>query len=172
MEALKSVIRDVPDFPKEGIIFKDIAPLLSDQLLFKTVIDTLRNRYKDKNIDQVVGVEARGFVFASALAYALGTGLVMVRKPGKLPYKTYQKKYSLEYGEDSIEIHQDAFKNGQRVIIIDDVLATGGTLSACIDLVRSNFQVDLVEVSFLIELDFLSGRKKLGDVPIYSMMNF
>ena len=172
MEALKSIIRDVPDFPKEGIIFKDIAPLLSDPLLFKKVIDILKNRYKDKKIDQVVGVEARGFIFASALAYALGSGVVMVRKPGKLPYKTYQTTYSLEYGEDSIEIHQDAFKNGQRVIIIDDVLATGGTLSACIDLVRINFQVDLVEVAFLIELDFLSGHKKLGDVPLYSMMNF
>ena len=172
MEALKSVIRDVPDFPKEGIVFKDITPLLSDSFLFQTVIDTLKSRYKDRKIDQVVGVEARGFVFASALAYALGCGVVMVRKPGKLPYKTFQKTYSLEYGEDSIEIHQDAFKNGQRVIIIDDVLATGGTLSACIDLVRINFQVDLVEVSFLVELDFLGGRKKLGDVPVYSMMNF
>ena len=172
MEALKSVIRDVPDFPKEGIVFKDITPLLSDPLLFQTVIDTLKSRYKDRKIDQVVGVEARGFVFASALAYALGCGVVMVRKPGKLPYKTFQKTYSLEYGEDSIEIHQDAFKNGQRVIIIDDVLATGGTLAACIDLVKNNFQVELIEVAFLIELDFLNGRQKLGDIPIYSMMHF
>ena len=166
METLKSVIRDIPDFPKEGIIFKDIAPLLSDPVSFQKVIDTLKTRYKDKRIGRVVGVEARGFIFASALAYALGSGVVMVRKPGKLPHKTYQKTYSLEYGEDNVEIHQDAFQNGQRVIIIDDVLATGGTLSACIDLVRSNFHVDLVEVAFLIELDFLSGRKKLGDVPI------
>ena len=172
MEALKSVIRDIPNFPKEGIVFKDITPLLSDALSFQTVIDILKSRYNNEKIDQVVGVEARGFVFASALAYALGSGMVMVRKPGKLPYKTYQKTYSLEYGEDSVEIHQDALKDGQRVIIIDDVLATGGTLAACIALVKSNFQIKLVEVVFLVELDFLNGRKKLGDIPIYSMLHF
>lgn len=171
MEALKSVIRDIPDFPKEGIVFKDITPLLSNPILFKTAIDTLKNRYLDLNIDQVVGVEARGFIFASALAYALGSGIVMARKPGKLPYKTYQKKYNLEYGEDCIEIHQDAFQNGQRVIIIDDVLATGGTLASCIDLIQKNFQVNLVEVAFLIELDFLEGRKKLENIPIHSIMH-
>jgi len=172
MEALKSIIRDVPDFPKEGIIFKDITPMLSDPRSFQTVIDTLKERYKDKKVDRVVGVEARGFIFASALAYALGAGTVLVRKPGKLPYKTYQKTYSLEYGEDAVEIHQDAFENGQRVVIIDDVLATGGTLAACADLVQNNFQVDLIEVAFLIELDFLNGRGKLGDLPIYSMIHF
>ena len=172
MEDLKSFIRDIPDFPKEGIVFKDITPLLSDVRSFRTVIDNLKNRYKNKKIDQVVGVEARGFIFASALAYALGSGVVMVRKPGKLPHETYQKTYSLEYGEDNIEIHQDALENGQRVLIIDDVLATGGTLAACIDLVQKNFQVDLIEVALLVELDFLNGRKKLGDIPIYSMMHF
>ena len=172
METLKSVIRDIPDFPKEGIIFKDITPLLSNPASFKKAIDTLRARYEDKRIDQVVGVEARGFIFASALAYALGCGVVMVRKPGKLPYKTYQKTYSLEYGEDSIEIHQDAFEKDQKIVIIDDVLATGGTLAACVELVSKNFEVDLVEVGFLIELDFLNGRQKLGNIPIYSMMHF
>ena len=172
METLKSVIRDIPNFPKEGIIFKDITPLLSNPASFKKAIDTLKIRYGDKRIDQVVGVEARGFIFASALAYALGCGVVMVRKPGKLPYKTYQKTYSLEYGEDTIEIHQDAFENDQKIVIIDDVLATGGTLAACIDLVKTNFNVGLVEVGFLIELDFLKGRQKLGNIPIYSMMHF
>ena len=172
METLKSVIRDIPDFPKEGIIFKDITPLLSNPASFKKAIDTLKARYEDKRIDQVVGVEARGFIFASALAYALGCGVVMVRKPGKLPYKTYQKTYSLEYGEDSIEIHQDAFEKDQKIIIIDDVLATGGTLAACVELVSKNFEVDLVEIGFLIELDFLNGRQKLGNIPIYSMMHF
>ena len=172
METLKSVIRDIPDFPKEGIIFKDITPLLSNPASFKKAIDTLRARYEDRRIDQVVGVEARGFIFASALAYALGCGVVMVRKPGKLPYKTYQKTYSLEYGEDSIEIHQDAFEKDQKIVIIDDVLATGGTLAACVELVSKNFEVDLVEIGFLIELDFLNGRQKLGNIPIYSMMRF
>lgn len=172
METLKSVIRDIPDFPKEGIIFKDITPLLSNPASFKKAIDTLKARYEDKRIDRVVGVEARGFIFASALAYALGCGVVMVRKPGKLPYKTYQKTYSLEYGEDSIEIHQDAFEKDQKIVIIDDVLATGGTLAACVELVSKNFEVDLVEIGFLIELDFLNGRQKLGNIPIYSMMHF
>ncbi|SVB12759.1 uncharacterized protein METZ01_LOCUS165613 [marine metagenome] len=172
MEMLKSVIRDIPDFPKEGIIFKDITPLLSNPDSFNKAIDTMKVRYKDKKIDRVVGVEARGFIFASALAYALDCGVVMVRKPGKLPYKTYQKTYSLEYGEDTIEIHQDAFENDQKIVIIDDVLATGGTLAACIDLVKTNFNVGLVEVGFLIELDFLKGRQKLGNIPIYSMMHF
>ena len=172
METLKSVIRDIPNFPKEGIIFKDITPLLSNPASFKKAIDTLKVRYRDKGIDRVVGVEARGFVFASALAYALDCGVVMVRKPGKLPYKTYKKTYSLEYGEDSIEIHQDAFEKGQNIVIIDDVLATGGTLAACVELINKNFEVDLVEVGFLIELDFLKGRQKLGDISIYSMMHF
>ena len=172
METLKSVIRDIPDFPKEGIIFKDITPLLSNPASFKKAIDTLKARYEDKRIDQVVGVEARGFIFASALAYALGCGVVMVRKPGKLPYKTYQKTYSLEYGEDSIEIHQDAFEKGQRIVVIDDVLATGGTLAACVELIRKNFEIDLIEVGFLIELDFLNGGEKIRDIPIYSVMHF
>ena len=172
MEILKSVIRDIPDFPKEGIIFKDITPLLSNPSSFQKAIDILKDRYKNKKIDRVVGIEARGFVFASALAYALGCGMVMVRKPGKLPYKTFQKTYSLEYGEDSIEIHQDAFEKGQRIVVIDDVLATGGTLAACVGLIRKNFEIDLIEVGFLIELDFLNGGEKIRDIPIYSVMHF
>ena len=172
MEELKKIIRDVPDFPKEGIIFKDITPLLDDAAQFQKAVNVFKDRYADKNIDAVVGIEARGFIFAAPLAYALGAGLVIVRKPGKLPWKTFQKTYSLEYGTDTVEIHQDAIKPGQRVLMIDDVLATGGTLSASVDLVESNFDAEIVEIAFLIELDFLNGRQKLNHHSIYSMIHF
>lgn len=172
MESLKSKIRDIPDFPKEGILFKDITPLLADPDSFRQAIDALKERYRDKGIDAVIGIEARGFVFASALAYALGAGLVLVRKPGKLPYKTFQETYTLEYGTDSIEIHQDALKDGQKVALIDDVLATGGTMKATLNLLKKNFSVDLIEIAFLVELDFLKGREKLQGHPIHSMIHF
>ena len=173
MESVKQIIRDIPDFPKEGIIFKDITPLLADASAFGETINALKKRYVDKEIDRVVGVEARGFIFASALAYALGAGTTMVRKPGKLPYKTYQQTYSLEYGTDTIEIHQDAFQPSERIVLIDDVLATGGTLSATLNLIRKNFEsVEIEEVAFLIELDFLNGREKLKDIPIHSLIHY
>ncbi len=173
MEDLKPFIRDIPDFPKKGIVFKDITPLLSDPKAFRAMMEHLKHRYQEKGIDQVVGVEARGFVFAAALAYALNAGVVMVRKPGKLPYKTYQKSYALEYGTDAIEIHQDALKPGQKIVLIDDVLATGGTLAATLDLLRVNFpDVEIVEVALLVELAFLKGRDKLKNVPVYSMMTY
>ena len=173
MESVKQIIRDVPDFPKKGIIFKDITPLLGDPVAFQKTINSLKDRYADKSVDAVVGVEARGFIFASALAYALGSGVVMVRKPGKLPYKTFQETYSLEYGSDTVEIHQDALRSGQNIIVIDDVLATGGTLSATLDLIRKNFKnVKILETAFLIELDFLKGREKLKGTPVYSMIHF
>ena len=173
MESVKQIIRDISDFPKEGIIFKDITPLLADSSAFEKIINTLKERYADKQIDKVVGVEARGFIFASALAYALKAGTTMVRKPGKLPYKTYQETYSLEYGTDTIEIHQDAFQPGESIVLIDDVLATGGTLGATLNLIRNNFQnVKIVETAFLIELDFLSGREKLKDTPIHSLIHY
>ena len=173
MESVKQIIRDVPDFPKKGIIFKDITPLLGDPVAFQKTINSLKDRYADKSVDAVVGVEARGFIFASALAYALGSGVVMVRKPGKLPYKTFQETYSLEYGSDTVEIHQDALRSGQNIIVIDDVLATGGTLSATLNLIRKNFKtVNVLEVVFLIELDFLKGREKLKDAPVYSMIHY
>ena len=173
MESVKQIIRDISDFPKKGIIFKDITPLLADASAFGKTINTLKERYADKQINTVVGVEARGFIFASALAYALEAGTTMVRKPGKLPYKTYQETYSLEYGTDTIEIHQDAFQPGERIIVIDDVLATGGTLGATLKLIRSNFEsVEIVETAFLIELDFLNGRKKLKDTSIHSLIHY
>ena len=173
MESVKQIIRDIPDFPKEGIIFKDITPLLADASAFGKTINTLKKRYADKQIDRVAGVEARGFIFASALAYALGAGTTMVRKPGKLPYKTYQETYSLEYGTDTIEIHQDAFQPSERIVLIDDVLATGGTLAATLNLIRKNFEsVEIEEVAFLIELDFLNGRKQLKDIPIHSLIHY
>jgi adenine phosphoribosyltransferase len=172
METLKSAIRDIPDFPKEGIIFKDITPLLANGETLKQTIDVLKDRYAGKQIDRVVGIEARGFIFASALAYALGAGTVLVRKPGKLPFKTFKQAYSLEYGTDAVEIHQDAFEAGQKIVLIDDVLATGGTVAATANLIQSNFQVEIVEVAFLIELDFLKGREKIKNLPVHSLMHF
>lgn len=172
MEGLKNIIRDVPDFPKEGIIFKDIAPLLADANQLSRAVNFFKDRYLSKKIDMVVGIEARGFIFGSALAYALGAGYIMVRKPGKLPYKTFQKTYSLEYGTDTVEIHQDALSTGQRVIIIDDVLATGGTAGAVASLVSENFSAEIVELAFLIELNFLKGREKLSDVPVHSLIQY
>ena len=172
IEGLKEIIRDVPDFPKKGIIFKDITPLLGDPDMFGKVIDALAERYAAKKITQVVGIEARGFIFCSALAHALKAGCVMVRKPGKLPYKTHRQTYDLEYGTDTIEIHQDALRDGDNVLLIDDVLATGGTMAATVQLVRKNFKVNIVEVAFLIELDFLKGRDKLNDVVIHSLLHY
>ncbi len=172
IETLKAAIRDVPDFPKEGILFKDITPLLSDTQAFKTTIDILKDRYAGKGITQVVGIEARGFIFASALAYALGTGTVLVRKPGKLPYKTFKQAYTLEYGTDAVEIHQDAFQPEDKIIVLDDVLATGGTVSATINLIQNNFKAEIVEVAFLIELDFLKGRGKIKDLPVFSLLQY
>lgn len=172
IETLKSVIRDIPDFPKEGIIFKDITPLLANADIFKKTIDILKDRYAGQGITKVVGIEARGFIFASALAYALGAGTVLVRKPGKLPHKTFKQAYTLEYGTDAVEIHQDAFEPGQKIVILDDVLATGGTIAATINLIQNNFKAEIVEIAFLIELDFLKGREKIKDLPVYSLLQY
>ena len=173
MDTVKQIVRDIPNFPKEGIVFKDITPLLADAAAFEKIINTLKKRYSGKEIHKVVGVEARGFIFASALAYALNAGTTMIRKPGKLPYKTYQETYSLEYGTDTIEIHQDALRENERIILIDDVLATGGTLAATLNLIRNNFKnVEIEEVAFLIELDFLNGREKLKGTPIHSLIHY
>ena len=172
MESLKQIIRDIPDFPKPGILFKDITPLLGDPEQFAKAVDCLKERYAGKKIDRVVGIEARGFIFAAALAYALGAGCVIVRKPGKLPYKTFKETYDLEYGTDAVEIHQDALKSGERVVVIDDVLATGGTMAATVNLIRDNFKAEIVEAAFIIELEFLNGRDKLKNLPVYSLIQY
>jgi adenine phosphoribosyltransferase len=171
IEALKRKIREIPDFPKAGILFRDITPLLADGAAFRRAIDLLAERYANQRIDIVVGVEARGFVMGSALAYRLGAGNVLVRKRGKLPYKTFQSTYALEYGTDTLEIHQDAIKPGQRVLIADDLLATGGTISAAADLVRQ-LGGEIAELAFLIELTDLNGRARLGKHSVFSLIRY
>lgn len=172
MQKLETAIRTIPDFPKQGIQFKDITPLLADGDLFRQAIDTFATRHADCGIDQVVGIEARGFVFASALAYALGAGTCLVRKPGKLPHTVHRQTYDLEYGTDGVEIHTDAFKPGQKILIIDDVLATGGTAAATLELIQNNFDVEIVEIDFLIELSFLEGRKRLEGSPLHALVTY
>ncbi len=171
MQELKDSIRDIIDFPKKGIVFKDITTLLAQGRHFSRTIDLMAHRYMEQHIDMVVGVEARGFILGSALAYKLGTGIALVRKPGKLPHETIRKTYALEYGTDTLEIHADAFKPGERVLIADDLLATGGTIAATIELVRE-LEAEIVECTFLAELDFLKGREKLTDVEIFSLLHF
>jgi len=171
MEDLKNIIRDVPDFPKKGIIFKDITTLLQDAKSFQRMVDLLSHRYIGQRIDKVVGVEARGFIIGAALAYKLGAGVVLVRKPGKLPSETFSKTYDLEYGTDTLQIHRDAIKAGERVLIADDLLATGGTMSAVVDMVQS-MGAEIVECCFMAELDFLQGRSKLPKDKVFSLLNF
>ena len=171
MEDLKRKIRDIADFPKPGIVFKDITTLLRDASSFNRAVDLLGHRYLEHKIDVVVGIEARGFIIGSALAYKLNRGVILVRKPGKLPWKTHSATYDLEYGTDTLEIHQDAVELGQRVLIADDVLATGGTVRAVVDLVRRSGG-EVVECAFLAELAFLKGRDKLPDVPVHSLLQF
>jgi adenine phosphoribosyltransferase len=171
MQELKDIIRDIPDFPKKGILFKDITTLLADAVSFQKMIDLLSHRYIDKKIDKVVGVEARGFIIGAALAYKLGAGVVLVRKPGKLPAETFKKTYDLEYGTDTLEVHKDAIKQGERILIADDLLATGGTVSAVVDMVNE-MGGEIVECCFMVELDFLNGRKRLPEGKVYSLLQF
>jgi len=171
LEELKNIIRDIHDFPKKGIVFKDITTLLEDGKSFQRMIDLISHRYLDEKIDKIVGVEARGFILGAALAYKLGCGITLVRKPGKLPHTTIQKTYQLEYGTDTLEIHEDAFKKGERVLIADDLLATGGTVAATVDLVE-RLGAELVECAFLAELDFLEGRKRLPNGKVFSLLHF
>ncbi|MAE04827.1 MAG: adenine phosphoribosyltransferase, partial [Nitrospinae bacterium] len=167
-EELIRHIRDVPDFPKEGIIFKDITPMLQDAKAFQTSVDLLADRYMGEGVDVVVGAEARGFIIASPLAYKLGAGFVLIRKPGKLPWNTESETYELEYGEDALEIHKDAIQPGMKVLIADDLLATGGTAQACVNLVE-RLGGEVVGMSFFIELSFLNGRDNFGEYPVHSL---
>ena len=171
VEKLKNIIRDVPDFPKKGILFKDITTLLKDPASYQRTVDLMSHRYVGKGVDVVVGVEARGFIVGAALAYKLGAGVILVRKPGKLPHKTHKASYKLEYGEDSLEIHQDAISPGQKVLIADDVLATGGTVSAVINLIEK-MGGQIVECAFLSEIEALKGRSKIKNYPVFSLIKF
>jgi adenine phosphoribosyltransferase len=170
-EPLKKLIREVPDFPKPGILFYDITTLLKDKVGFATLIDALSSYYMEKQIDLVLGIEARGFIFGPALAYRLNAGFVPVRKPRKLPAETQKVTYQLEYGSDSLEIHKDAIRPGQRVIIVDDLLATGGTCAATIQLAKS-LGAEIAGLAFVVELDFLKGRERLGGYDVYSLLHY
>lgn len=170
-EPLKKLIREVPDFPKKGILFYDITTLLKDKLGFATLVDALSEHYLAKDIDLVLGMEARGFIFGPAVAYRLNAGFVPVRKPGKLPAATQRIEYDLEYGSNVLEIHKDAIHKGQRVIIVDDLLATGGTAAATVELAKS-LGADIAGLGFVVELDFLKGREKLKDCDVFSLLHY
>ena len=169
--AVKKTIRDVPDFPKPGILFKDITPVLADPGLFRRIIGSFNAQFGDANLDAVVGMESRGFLFGVPLALDLGAAFVPARKPGKLPYDSIGVEYSLEYGTNRLEMHTDAIKPGQRVLIVDDLLATGGTAKATIELVQK-LGGEVVACVFVVELSFLNGRQLLGDVPVFSLVSY
>jgi adenine phosphoribosyltransferase len=170
-DALRKRIRDVPDFPKKGIVFKDITPVLADAALFRRVVDEMAGRWGPERIDRVVGIESRGFIFAAPLAYALGAGLSIVRKPGKLPWQTIRETYALEYGEDVLELHVDAVGPGNRVLVVDDLLATGGTAGAVGRLVvRQGGEV--AGYAFVVELSFLQGMRQLGGQKVQALVRF
>ncbi len=171
VEQLAKTIRNIPDFPQPGILFKDITPVLSDPRLFAGSIDLLTGHFKPGSIDAVVGIDARGFIFAAAAAYKLQCGFVPVRKKGKLPYRTYEQSYDLEYGSNTIAIHTDAVKAGSRVVLVDDLLATGGTAGAAANLLQ-RLGANILEVTFLIELSFLKGRERLKGFPVRSIIVF
>ncbi|MEM4409350.1 MAG: adenine phosphoribosyltransferase [Candidatus Caldarchaeum sp.] len=171
MDELKRYIRDIPDFPKKGIIFHDITPLLQNGYAFQRAIDAMSTFIDKERVDYLVGVESRGFIFASALAYKLGLGLGIVRKTGKLPADKINVSYSLEYGKDELEMHRDTFTNGSRAVLVDDLLATGGTAAATAELVRK-LGAEIVGYSFLIELTELRGKEKLAPSPVWSVLKF
>ncbi len=171
MDDLARFIRDIPDFPKPGIVFKDITPLLGDARAFRTCIDRLRDAVADVPCDTIVGIESRGFMFGAALALAKGTGFVPVRKPGKLPYKVVRQDYALEYGTDSIEMHHDALQPGRKVLIVDDLIATGGTAAAACDLVEK-LGGKVSALAFVIALDFIPWRAKLGKRDVRALLRY
>ena len=171
MDDLKKLIREVPDYPKPGILFYDLTTLLQDPQGFRALVDRLCGHYEGKKVDVVAGIEARGFIFGPALAYRLGAGFVPVRKPKKLPSKTASITYDLEYGTDTLEIHEDAVKKGQHVLICDDLLATGGTAAATASLIRK-LGGDVVGAAFAVELNFLNGRKKLPGIDVFSLLKY
>jgi adenine phosphoribosyltransferase len=168
---LEALIRDIPDFPKPGIVFKDITPLLADPAGLAMAVEVMANPYRNERVDLVVGAESRGFIFGTAIAQSLSCGFVPIRKPGKLPGRTVRASYDLEYGSDVLEVHADALSPGQRVLMVDDLLATGGTMAACIELVRG-LGAEIAATAFLIELAFLDGRRKLGDVPVHAAITY
>jgi adenine phosphoribosyltransferase len=168
---LRDCIRDIPDFPKPGIMFKDITPLLSNPQAFRSAIDQLEEQFRGRGIDVIAAAEARGFIFGAPLAMQMSAGFVPIRKPGKLPYATIAQEYQLEYGNDRLEVHTDALSAGHRVLLLDDVLATGGTMRACRDLVLST-GADLVACAFIIELSFLGGRPKLEPTEVFSLITY
>ena len=171
LEKLRAGVRDVADFPKKGIVFKDITPILSDPALFRASIDLFLERCRGKKIDKIVGIDARGFLFGSTVAYELGIGFVPIRKRGKLPYKTEIAKYSLEYGDAEMEMHVDAMESGERVVLVDDLLATGGTSVAAAALIEK-VGGKLLEAQFLIELDFLHGRERWKPTPVTAFLKY
>ena len=171
MDNLKKMVRDIPDFPKKGIIFKDITPILQNPKGLREAVETISNHYKSKKVDIVVGAEARGFILAPTVAFNLGAGFVPVRKPGKLPYEKISMSYALEYGTDTLEMHKDAIKKGQQVLMVDDLLATGGTMATCCKMVET-LGGNIVGCAFLIELAFLNGKKVLSKYDVYSLIKY
>jgi len=168
---IRERIRDIPDFPEKGILFRDITPALLDPATFRGICDSLMERYSGRQIDKIAGIEARGFFFASVLSYSMGKGMIPLRKPGKLPWRTISRSYDLEYGKATVEMHEDAVSEGERILLVDDLLATGGTAAAAASLIESQGGV-LEEIAFVIELSDLGGRGKLGERPVFSLVRY